>query len=296
MTSRVEADLQAQINTLLADNTGQNITAGDVRSVMTDLADSCFREPAYLLEDGSGRLLLESGDGYQLLDIGTPPASDITGAVHLYSLAEAGGAGIDLAGSAEYIFSANQVKVTDGPANSPTIIESDSGGTWYLQTGTTLSASSAGDFAFMGFARMNASAASQRDLFTITPNGSSFLLRFYLDSSNVIRLAGNPAGGSVAGPAVSAAELFAVGCSWDNTAGQFNFYLGRAGAASLVGTLSTTVTFSASSRLSVGITYTAINSGDTGIGLHGFYNRQLSLADFSAFYNAGAAVVPGDML
>ena len=62
------AQLQAEIDTLLADNSTQDISALDVRTVTTDFADTIFRLPALKLEDGSGRLVLEGGEGYLLLE------------------------------------------------------------------------------------------------------------------------------------------------------------------------------------------------------------------------------------
>lgn len=40
MTVRTKAELTSQINTLLSDNTAGDISAADVRSVLTDVADS----------------------------------------------------------------------------------------------------------------------------------------------------------------------------------------------------------------------------------------------------------------
>lgn len=64
MTNKVKATLEADTLNLLPDNTSGQITAQSLRSVFTDHVDSCFRDPALLLEAGGGRLLLETGAGY----------------------------------------------------------------------------------------------------------------------------------------------------------------------------------------------------------------------------------------
>jgi len=72
MTNRIKSALASQTLTKLPNNTTEQVGADDLRSVLTDYTDSCFRDPAYLIEAGNGRLLLESGDGYLTLEGVTP--------------------------------------------------------------------------------------------------------------------------------------------------------------------------------------------------------------------------------
>jgi len=65
VTSRTKDELTTQVTNLINDNTAQEITAADVRSVMTDFNDTIFRKGAIALEDLTGRILLEQG-GYLL--------------------------------------------------------------------------------------------------------------------------------------------------------------------------------------------------------------------------------------
>jgi hypothetical protein len=67
MTSKDHGSLITEIATLLPDNTAQEITAGDVRTILTDIVDTNFRSDALALETTPGLLVLEQG-GYLLLE------------------------------------------------------------------------------------------------------------------------------------------------------------------------------------------------------------------------------------
>jgi hypothetical protein len=67
MTNRVKSALTAQIVADLPDNTSQQITASDLRSILTDVNDTCFREFAIKRADSTGRLLRAGGGGYVAL-------------------------------------------------------------------------------------------------------------------------------------------------------------------------------------------------------------------------------------